>query len=295
MKQKIFAAILAFSFLGINISYAQEAISTNKQYQKKALSSADALALVKSKIEALPSVRGIIVEDEKSNVISVIHSTTLVIRLESFVARLNARGADREYETKKFVDVIAKSIASSDPFKKPNLKILVRSTAALDEFELLTAVNGKNNTIVRKQIAPNLEATIVAETKSSIAFMPIGRLNDLKITKDEVFTLAQNNFANSISKAKWINTPQNLMIAKLDGVFDTSLMMVPSIWQSIEEQNRFPIALAIPNRGMLVFGRANNPKDIQNLKAIIEKESKNDFVISKDIYIWQKDHWILHK
>lgn len=285
-----FFAIFGLAFLP-NFAIAQnDVFITNKRKAQAELSLQDIAQLLRPEIMKIPSVRGIVYNVDIPNNIRIITSNSLDIRLDNFRSRLNARGADRAFETKKFIDIIAKTIAKSDPFKPSSLRVLIRSKEAIDDFEQQTALDGVPNIVVRRPFIGNLEEVIVAETKSSIAFMPQNRLKDLGLDIDSAFKIAHDGFLENLKSAQWINQ-DGLMVAKLDGAFDASILVMPEVWNSLEKENGFEIAAIAPNRGLVMIGRANSKLDLDKLNIIAKKEANGPHALTDKVLLWKFGKW----
>ena len=293
-RQLLKAFSLAFAALTItpfNALADNQAFVTNRARQKAPISYEEITQLLIPKIMEIPSVRGVIVDENMPHALRVTHSTNLVVRLDNFYNKMNKVGTDRDFETKKFVATIAEVIGKSNPFKSENLRIVIRTKEALDDFETQTGANGQLNKIVRRPFIGELEEALVAETKTSIAFMPVGELQSLKLSDAEAFDLAEKTFATQFANIEWVKTSDNLMIAKLDGAFDTSLLAIPSVWQNLQTQNNFPIAVIAPNRALLQIGRADSKEDVEKLSQIAKKEAIGPHAISDKVMIWNENHW----
>lgn len=296
MNKKIVSRTL-FAFVAIasivpDFVFAQsEVFATNRKVKKEPLSYDEIIAILTPKIMAIPSVRGVAIDETMPHALRITHSTSLILKLENFHNQVNNPRANREFETDKFVKTIAQVIKKANPFAPENLRIVIRTKEALDDFEAQTAANGQNNLIVRRPFMGDLEEAVVAETRTSIAFMPIGELGKLNLSDNDAFNLARKTFENKFSEVKFVKSPDKLIIAKLDGAFDASLMAMPLFWQQIEEKNKFPIAAIFPNRGLVEFGRANSIADLAKLEKIAKKEAVGPHAISDKVYIWNRDHW----
>ncbi len=289
-----FFAIVSLGLFPINAFAQDDVFITNKRKTQAELSLQDVANLLRPEIMKIASVRGIVYNVDVPNNLRIITSNSLDIRLDNFRNRLNLRGADRALETKKFIDIISKTIAKSDPFKTSTLRILIRTKDALDDFEQQTAIDGNLNNVVRRPFIGDLEEVIVAETKSSIAFMPQNRLKDLGLDIDSAFKIAHEGFSENLKNIQWLNQ-DGLMLAKLDGAFDTSILAIESIWNSLEKENGFEIAVIAPNRGLVMIGRANSEEDLKKLGEIAKKEALGPHAITSDILLWKNNHWEISK
>lgn len=308
MKQKLFINIgianIVFCLICGN-AFAQTAQSPNNDSNNSAISSgamsrsraqsplsnAQLIEALRAPIMAIPSVRGIVIDENDGAKISVYASRKLDLRLENFASQMNAPRANRPRELQKYLAMIREAITGHDPFKPEALRIIVRTTAAVDEFENETALNGVKNHVVRRVLVGNLEEVIVADSSTSIAFMPIGRLKDLNLEGPNAFEIARQNTSELAKTAIW-SDDNGVLTARLDGAYEASLLGVDALWPAMEAQLGGPLAIIVPNRGKLIVARADKPQDMSRLQLIANQASDDPHQISNKIYLRQENHWI---
>lgn len=264
----------------------------NNQKAQENLSIIDVYSKLKPEIEKIVSVRGVRFDANSNSFMTIIASREINIDLKNFVETINKPRVNRTKEFQNFTKLIEKTIINNDPFKPEALRVIIRNTAAIDSFETLTAFNDTKNSIVRKPFAENLELIIIADTGTSMAFMPINRLDDLKLSFDDAYKIAQNNTKTVLKGANWF-TEEGLLIATFDGSYETSLLAIPEIWTSIEQKLGGPIAAAIPNRERIVIGRADSIDDVARLGLIAKNESKTENSISDKVLFRENNIWII--
>ncbi len=247
--------------------------------------------LLRGPIEAIPSVRGIVTYPNNPSIISIYASRKIDIRLDNISKLLNKPRANRPRELQKFVGVISDSIKKNDPFKPEALRIIVRNKSALDDFENESAINGQKNLIVRRILVGNIEEAIVADSPTSIAIMPIGRLKDLNLDQSAAFDLARANTREYSLKTVW-SEKDGLLEARLDGAYEASLLGIDDVWDSIERHFGGPIALIVPNRGSIIVGRADSRETMAKLRSLANSMAVGPFAISNKIYLRQNNAWI---
>lgn len=292
--------LLAFGVIVPNYSLAQNANGNNDAVTTAPttrpriappLTNEQIIELLRAPIEAIPSVRGIVTYPEDNSIISVYASRKIDLRLDSISKLLNRPRANRQREIQKFVGIIRDSIQKNDPFKTEALRVIVRETSALNDFENETAINGIRNQIVRRVLVGNIEEAIVADSPTSMAIMPIGRLKDLELEESKAFEIAKANTREYAIKASWLEK-DGLLEVKLDGAYEASLLAIDDIWDSIEKHFGGPIAIAIPNRGALGVGRADSPADLAKLREMATRNFTGPHAISNKIYFRRNNAWV---
>ena len=252
----------------------------------------DITATVRPWILALPGVRGVLAVEGSPNLLRVIADRTYTVNLEQVHARLNVPGANRDEEYGRFMSALQNTLAANDPFKPEAFRTILRPTAAIDEFEIITGVNGVRNVVVRREILPGIEEVVVAEQRTSIAFLPAARLQDLGLTVEGAFLLGRTNLLDVARTATWAEE-DGIRIATIDGVFEPSLMVVDPLWEQLSSDMGGPLAVAVPVRGRILVARADQPGMLARLKARAQTESTGDLAISPQVFLRTADGWVV--
>lgn len=292
----VLTALAALAFAVPGAAAAQAAadapLSLSAPRNTVAVSYDDITATVRPWILALPGVRGVLSVEGSPNLLRVIADRAYTVNLEQVHARLNAPGANRDEEYGRFMGALQNTIAANDPFKPEAFRTILRPTEAIDEFELITSVNGVRNVVVRREVLPGIEEVVVAEQRTSIAFLPASRLQDLGLSADGAFLLGRANLESVARTATWAEE-DGIRIATIDGVFEPSLMVVDPLWEQLAADMGGPLAVAIPVRGRLLVARADQPAMLARLKARAASEATGDLAISPLVFLRTADGWVV--
>lgn len=291
MIKRLNALFFGFLFIASPVM-AQDVFFKTNPIKARELNFDEVLNLIQADILKTPSVRGIVTYPDRPGIIAIYASGEMEVNLNPLVAKLNEKNSNRKYETARFIEIIKHAIINSDPFKAKNFKAIIRKKAALDEFETQTALKDLPNLIVRRPFIDDLEIAIVTETETSLAFLPRARLADLGLNEDQVFSTAFAQIEAVLPNVKW-KVEDELLFASIDGAFDASLALLPSLWNTLAEQNKAKVALAIPNRGLLVSGRADSEIQMAKLKEIAKSQSDGQFALSDKILYWTGSEWVI--
>jgi hypothetical protein len=253
---------------------------------------AEVSAQVQARLRILPGVRSIAPLPDTPNVLRLVSHNDMSIRLDNLLSRLNQQGADRASEYDRFTANVATFLARTDPFKSDQLRIVIRSTSAIDAFEAETAIDGVPNGVVRRPFMEGLEEVVVGDTPTSIAFMPVARLTDLNLTPDAAFDMGRANTITEVSAISWRPVAGLLEVSAPTG-YDTSLMALDPAWTaSVERRLGGPIAVIIPTRDKIVIGRSDRPRDITRLRAILAAQAKGNLALSDKIWVRRNLTWV---
>lgn len=290
--KKLLVAILFLCFGAANTAIAQDVFFKTNPIKARELSFSDAVAILQPEIQKIPSVHGIIINEAEST-FTVYASGEMEVNVAPFLTKMNAKSANRKVETASFLELVRRTILNSDPFKAKIFKAVIRKKAALDEFEIQTGLQDAPNYIVRRPFIDDLEIAIVAETSSSLAFLPRARLNDLGLTEDEAFNMGIAQIETILPNVTW-KVENDLLYAKYDGAFDASLALLPNLWNTLATQNQAKVSLIIPNRGLLVTGRADSEGQMAKLKEIAKSGAEDQFGLSDKVFVWENGAWVLN-
>ncbi|WP_284359213.1 hypothetical protein [Candidatus Phycosocius spiralis] len=247
---------------------------------------------MQTRLAKLPSVRGIETIEAKPNELRIMAYSEINVRLDTLHTRLNAPGANREGEYRRFVSNVASLLTRNDPFKLAQLRVVIRTSTAINLFEEQTAFQGHPNAVLRRPFVEGLEEVVVGDTPTTIALMPIGRLADLNLGVTQAFDLARANTAAAIQEVHWI-AKDGLLEAPSDLVYATSLLTIDAVWSGLQRQLGGPVAVTIPTRDRLVVGRADRPRDIKRLKAIAATSSGSG-ALSSTVLIRRGSNWVVN-
>jgi hypothetical protein len=249
-----------------------------------------------SRLLKLPGVRAVNPVADIPNLLRVIAHNDSLVRLDTLVERLNALGANRDAEYRRLETNIASMLARTDPFKPEQLRVVIRTTAAIDAFETQSAAGAVRNVVVRRPFIGDLEEVVVGDTPTTIALMPASRLTDLQLTAEQAFERGRSNTATQTADITWRavagKPPTGLLTVRASSGYDTSLMVSESAWAGLEQRLGGPVAVIVPTREKIVIGRADRPRDMARLRAIVTAEAKGERMLSAKIWVRRGPTWV---
>ena len=243
------------------------------------------------RLSALPGVRGVERMDGQVNSLRVVTHSEVSVRLDTLQARVNLADANPEAEYSRFENNVRNLLERQDPFKLKQLRVVIRTTEAINTFEVQTAVLGQRNSVVRRPFSEGLEEVLVGDTPTTIALMPIGRLNDLQLGATQAFDRARANTLKELTGVKW-TVNDGLLEADPDQPYATSLLALDQVWTTIQKQLGGPLAVAVPTRDTLVVGRADRARDMTRLATIAATGADNSGRLSGRVLVRQGAIWV---
>ncbi len=243
------------------------------------------------RLSALPGVRGVERLDGLVNSLRIVTHSDVSIRLDTLQARVNLPDAIVEAEYSRFENNVRNLLAQQDPFKLAQLRVVIRTTEAINAFEVQTAALGQRNGVVRRPFSEGLEEVVVGDTPTTIALMPTGRLTDLELGATQAFDRARANTLKELSGLKW-TVNDGLLAADSNQPYATSLLALDPVWTTIEKQLGGPLAAAVPTRDTLVVGRADRVRDMARLATIAASGAGNTGSVSGKVLVRQGAIWV---
>jgi hypothetical protein len=243
------------------------------------------------RLSALPGVRGVERLDGLVNSLRIVTHSDVSIRLDTLQARVNLPDAIVEAEYSRFENNVRNLLAQQDPFKLAQLRVVIRTTEAINAFEVQTAALGQRNGVVRRPFSEGLEEVVVGDTPTTIALMPTGRLTDLELGATQAFDRARANTLKELSGLKW-TVNDGLLAADSNQPYATSLLALDPVWTTIEKQLGGPLAVAVPTRDTLVVGRADRVRDMARLATIAASGAGNTGSVSGKVLVRQGAIWV---
>lgn len=256
------------------------------------LSVEDVSQEVQTRLIKIPGVRAVDQIVDKPNLLRLIAHNDSYVRLEVLLVRLNASTASgREAEYQRLVTSVANMLSRTDPFKPDQLRIVIRTTSAIDTFETETAAGDNRNVVVRRPFIGDLEEVVVGDTPTTIALMPASRLADLQLTPEQAFERGRANTIAQTDAITW-RTVNGLLEVRTSTGYDTSLLALDATWASLAQRLGGPVAVIVPTREKIIVGRADRPRDMARLRAIVTAQAKGPRMLSAKVWIRRGTMWV---
>jgi uncharacterized protein YtpQ (UPF0354 family) len=215
--------------------------------------------------------------------------------LDNLLGRLGAPAEQRgrvlaDYEA-SFYETLA-SLDDRAPEADPaNILPILRHT------DFLTALNpapasGEEpiDEPVHRPFAGDVEAILAYDTPRGIGVMGKLSLGIDGLSDDEAFALAVSNFEAFAEGLAW-REQDGLRFAVLDGNYESSVLLLPGVWDALEAELGGPAAVAVPTRSVVAVARADDAAGLARLRALIADATFDPYSVSEDLFVRRDGGW----
>jgi len=162
---------------------------------------------------------------------------------------------------------------------------VIKSVEYLAEINALNKA-GKSLPMVTEKYNDQLIIAYAEDSENSVKYLTEEDLQALAISRDTLKSIALRNLAKLIPDIKRRGN-YGLFMVIAGGTYESSLILLPSIWN----KEQFPVegsfVIALPSRNMLMITGSKDKKGMDKIKEIVAESSKTEnYLISKDLYQW---------
>lgn len=154
--------------------------------------------------------------------------------------------------------------------------------------------NSGDNLPLSMPFVGDVSIFVVKDSPNGIAFVTKDELDQLALTPEDLFETAKTN----IYEQNW--TPNlvgdnGLFFLRLDGTFESTLMLVPELWRQLDAQMEDVIAV-VAARDLVLVADTGVEGALSRLRAAIpDGENAHSYAISDRLLIWRGDHWAAYQ
>lgn len=232
---------------------------------------------------------------EPGHVVAVTASgATVDLYLDALVDRLSTPAAERsrilaEYEA----DVLA-ALADLDRTPEPDqaaiLPILRHRDFLAAAAPAPRAGEASFDRPVHRPFAGDLEAFVAYDTPGGIGLMGKLSMGIDNLSDEEAFTLALSNLAARADGLAW-DEHDGVRYAALGGKYESSLLLLPHVWDALEAEIGGPPAVAVPTRSIVAAVRADDVEGVARLRALIGEATFDPLAVSEDVFVRRGGGW----
>jgi hypothetical protein len=244
-----------------------------------------------TRLRAVPGVRAASHSEADPEVITIITYRTFQLYLPRVDARIATSGLVGDNALDMIVSQTAEGMEFDNPFKLEAFRVVVRPTAAVDSFEQMTAAGGQPNRVVRRFFAPGLDEVLVANTGTTMAYVPVPQLARLRVGETDAFSWGRIH-TEEMARAVRFEEEDGIRIAILDGNFETSLLAIDRLWTQVSEDMGGSIAVIMPTRSRLLVARTSDARAMARLRDIARAEGQGEHGLSDRVFLRQGRNWV---
>lgn len=169
---------------------------------------------------------------------------------------------------------------------RPNILPVIRDAA----FVAQATLNHDDPTLNEPLIA-DLSVLYVLDFPDRVQFLMESNLADLDMDLDEIRALAVRNLTAK-SDDYIVHTMDQIYYLELDGMYESSALLLDEFWTDIESKIGAAPVVAVPTRDIVIFAPANDPLGIELVRMIAQQiEEETGYPISRTLLIRRGRDW----
>jgi hypothetical protein len=219
---------------------------------------------------------------------------TVDLYLDTLIASLDVPSAERgralaDYEA-GFYEILAGLDDRAPEADPANILPILRHTDFLVAIPAPAAGDPSFDRPVHRPFAGDLEALLGYDTPGGIAMMGKLSMGIDGLTDDEAFALAITNLSAFARGLSW-EADGGLRFAVLDGDYESSLLLLDSVWDELEAELGGPVAVAAPTRSLVAAARADDAASVARLRSLIADATFDPYSVSEELFVRRNGTW----
>ena len=151
---------------------------------------------------------------------------------------------------------------------------------------------GDHVSLVADPFVGDMRVFYVLDWPNRTEFMSEDHLRMLELNRDEVRALALQNLGSRVEKVA-LKQVDDLVLVGFDGNYETSLLLLDSMWQRFSAESGV-VTAAAPARDVLVYTSSSHPRSIAMLQDIANRfAEEGGYAISTRLIEWVDGEWRL--
>ncbi len=213
------------------------------------------------------------------------------INLHNLYRNASDDPAERAMQIKTHVSAILSE--PTDTFSEtdlPNILPVVRDAAFVAQATL-----NRDDPTINEPLVADLSVLYVLDFPDRVQFLLESNLAELGLDVNEVRDLAVSNLAAK-SDDYIVHTMEQIYFLELDGMYESSALLLDEFWTKVESQIGGAPVVAIPTRDIVIFAPANDPLGIELVRMVAQQiEEETGYPISKSLLIRQGGSWAQYR
>jgi uncharacterized protein YtpQ (UPF0354 family) len=236
---------------------------------------------------AMPEFEIIVDEDDLSILIKRTGEEVVHVYPDNLHLSLSAASSDEERQTilNDFVRVAADVDARqsvADPIDTSKILPVIRDSFVLDQVG--------PNFIPYRAFEEGLVIYWVVDSNTAMKSVSNEDLAALDLSPTDIESIALKNMALKAADLERIEVGEFTMVT-LDGYYESSLLLVPGLWQDFDATMGTVVVAPIA-RDFVLVADADIPGQTTLLADIAtEQWAKSAYPITAKLFVWEADHW----
>ena len=153
-------------------------------------------------------------------------------------------------------------------------------------------VTGQGMQVYREQLAADLFVTYAVDGSNQLRFVDQHEFAAFDLPVEEIRKHALSNLVARLPKVERLGQGPLYMLAA-GGTFESSLLLLSSIWGEQAKAVDGRVVVAVPSRELLLFTGENAHEAVQQMRSIVaDIQADGNYLISETILVRDQDRWV---
>ncbi|MDJ0911769.1 MAG: DUF1444 family protein [Woeseiaceae bacterium] len=209
------------------------------------------------------------------------------INLHNLYRNASDDPAERAGQISTYISAIlsepTETLSSAD---LPNILPVIRDSAFVAQATL-----NRDDPTVNEPLVADLSVLYVLDFPDRVQFLMESNLAELDLDLEEIRALAVSNLSAK-SDDYIVHTMEQIYFLELDGMYESSALLLDEFWTDVESNIGAEPVVAIPTRDIVIFAPANDPLGIELVRMVAEQiEEDTGYPVSKTLLIRRDGGW----
>lgn len=150
---------------------------------------------------------------------------------------------------------------------------------------------GDQVTLVADPFLADMRVFYVLDWPNRTEFMSEDHLALMELSREELRPLALQNLAMRVERVA-LKQVDDMVLVGFDGNYETSLLLLDSMWQRFSDESMGVVTAAAPARDVLIYTSSSSPESIATLQDIANRfAEEGGYAISSRLIEWVDGAW----
>ncbi len=213
------------------------------------------------------------------------------INLHNLYRNASDNPAERASQIRTYVQaILAEPTDSFSQADRPNILPVVRDAAFVAQATL-----NRDDPTVNEPLVADLSVLYVLDFPDRVQFLLESNLEEMDLDLEDVHDVAVSNLSAK-SGDFLMHEVDGIYFLELDGMYESSALLLDGFWADIEADFGAAPVAAIPTRDLLLFAPSNDPLSVELVRRLtVQIEADTGYPISTTLLIRRNGSWAAYK
>lgn len=152
-------------------------------------------------------------------------------------------------------------------------------------------VRSQGMQVYHERLAADLFVTYAVDASEQLRFVNQDEFLAFKLSPEDMRRIALSNLADRLPKVQRLGEGPLYMLAA-GGTFESSLLLLPGVWEEQQEAVDGRLLVAVPSRELLLFTGENSQDAVRHMRRTVANIlSGGNYLISDTILVRERNRW----